>query len=419
MSIIKQSKRTIRQQCESCGSKDLYWGKQDGNWVLIDANESTRGIPYKGRVPERHLHAHQPKHQEAQAEPTPEPTPEPVKPEPEVEAAMSEVPDPYWEPSIARGGSKRKREPKPEPVEVSENGDLTEALELLRKIIGKPAIDREQVEAIAREVIGEVVFPTKTVIVNPKGKPVREITGNTHSQLADVIRALQSRHVFLVGPAGTGKSTIAEHAAEALGLSFANISLTQQTPEIALRGYTDANGHYHRTAFLDAFEHGGVYCVDEIDHGHPNTVGVMNAALSNGAMYFPGYGMVKRHPDFRCVATANTFGRGASREYVGATQLDAASIDRFAFLTIDVDDALESAMVAATGVDDATQRKVLTYVRKLRANREKTGARVVVSPRASVGIAVFLRDGFTFDAAVDANIRKGTSDDVWSKLVAN
>jgi cobaltochelatase CobS len=437
--IVKMSKRTIRQECETCGSKELYWGKRGSDWVLINANPTTLKIRYKGNVPERWLHEHQPK---------------PKAEEQEQESPASETPDPYdpywdpyWEPSIARGGSskpKRRKvtettvaeveaELKSDPWAIAEpeikvpepsgshSAEMEGLLEMLRNLLGQPKIDKAEVENIAREVIKDVVFPTKTVVVDPKGKALKEIEGYTHVMTEKVIRAARTRHVFLAGPAGTGKSTIAEKVSEALDLPFYSISLTQQTPEIALRGYTDANGKYHRTSFLDAFEKGGVFCVDEIDHGHPNTVGIMNAALSNGSMYFPGYNNnknVKRHKDFRVIATANTYGRGASREYVGATQLDAASIDRFRFLAIDVDEALEAAMVGATGVDGATQKRILEYVKQLRRNREATGARVVISPRASVGIATALLDGFTFDEAVDMDIRKGASDDVWSKLTA-
>lgn len=420
MSIVKKSKRTIRQQCETCGSNQLYWGQDGNKWVLIDANPTTQAIRYNGHVSERYLHEHQPDskvthtghagykpagavktHKADEAKATVA----------EVEAEL--VPDP-WEPEV---------KVKPEiPVQTNgHNAEMEGLLEMLRKLLGQPQIDAKEVERIARDVIKDIAFPTKTVVVDPAGKTVKEIKGHTHAMLEKVIRAAKERHVFLVGPAGTGKSTIAEQVAEALDLEFSSISLTQQTPEIALRGFVDANGKYHRPAFLDRFEKGGIMCIDEVDHGHPNTVGVMNAALSNGQMSFPGYNNgkpVKRHKDFRVIATANTFGRGASREYVGATQLDAASIDRFAFVSIDIDDALEASMVGATGVDGTTQAMILEFVRQLRRNRESTGARIVISPRASVGVAHFLNNGFTFDEAVEMNIRKGASDDVWAKLTA-
>lgn len=239
--------------------------------------------------------------------------------------------------------------------------------------------------------------------------------GDTHRMLPEVAKALLVEHVMMVGPAGTGKSTIAEQAAEALGLSFYSISLSPQTSESKFLGYLDANGAYHRTLFREAFENGGVFHVDEIDNGHPSILAVLNAALANSQMAFPD-GMVKRHCDFRVIASANTYGRGFTRQYVGRQQLDAATLDRFTVITIDIDPALERALCHSTGADAATVDKVLTYIDKLRSRAATEGLQVILSPRASVGMCRLLHAGFDWDAAVDARVRRGLDDDTWRKL---
>ena len=133
-----------------------------------------------------------------------------------------------------------------------------------------------------------------------------------------------------------------------------------------ITGYMDATGDYVRTAFRNAFEHGGVFLFDEVDNGNANALGVVNSALANGSMAFPD-GMVKRHPDFLCVASANTYGRGADRQYVGRQALDAAFMDRFEVIHVDYDEALEEALCLATGLDSQRVKAVLGYVRCLRA----------------------------------------------------
>jgi cobaltochelatase CobS len=85
------------------------------------------------------------------------------------------------------------------------------------------------------------------------------------------------------------------------------------------------------------------------------------------------------------IAAGNTFGRGASREYVGRQQLDAATLDRFTVFEVDYDEALE---LAIAGNDDWTR-----YVQKVRKAVEREKVRAIVSPRASISGAKLLAVG--------------------------
>lgn len=302
-------------------------------------------------------------------------------------------------------------EPVKEPETVSTDPDA--AIAALRTLLS-PDIDRATVEKIAREVIADVVYPTRTVVIKDAVK--KEIDGSTHRQLGDVIAAVSSgEHVMMVGPAGTGKSHIAGQAAEAVGLASYSISLSPQTPASALLGYMQAAGEYVETLFRKAYETGGLFHFDEVDNAHPSVLAVVNSALANGHMAFPDK-MVARHDDFRVVASANTYGRGATRQYVGRQQLDAATLDRFTIITIDIDEALENALTHATGAAKSTVTKVLKYVRGLRQNAESNGLNVVLSPRASVGMCRLLHAGMNWDQAVDARIKRGIDKAAWEKL---
>ena len=58
---------------------------------------------------------------------------------------------------------------------------------------------------------------------------------------------------------------------------------------------------------------------------------------------FPN-GKAKAHENFYCIAAGNTYGTGADNVYTGRYQLDAASMDRFALISVDYDERIENAM---------------------------------------------------------------------------
>ena len=376
MALIKHSKRTIRTGCPNCGDKesDFYWAHDTDQPFAHDCKECDTNGKYVliDRDGARHVCGDTP---------------------PEQEQAPTTT-------------TTAQQETTPDPAEM-----LTKAL---RGVLGTPTIDRAEVERIAREVVSGVVYPTRTFVVKDEIK--LEVEGNTHVKLLDVAQMLQAgEHVLMVGPAGTGKSTLAEQAAGMLGIESYSLSLSPQTPVSQILGYQDANGNYVRSLFREAYEHGGLFHFDEMDNSNPSTLAVVNAALANGHMAFPD-GMVKRSGDFRCVASANTYGRGATREYVGRQAIDAATLDRFSIITIEIDTALEKALCYATGVDAAKADKVLRVVERMRTNSEKAAVKVVISPRASVGMCRLLAAGMSWDEASNARLRRGMDDATWEKV---
>jgi midasin (ATPase involved in ribosome maturation) len=182
----------------------------------------------------------------------------------------------------------------------------------------------------------DAMQPKVTQII-VKDRPVVTLKGVQHKAFADIMMSISARcNTFLVGPAGTGKTTMVQQVADALGLRFHAENLTAATTEYSLKGFTDANSGYKATPLRELFANGGVYLLDEIDNANPNVLGVLNSALSNGFMAFPD-GMVQKHPEFIAVAAGNTYGNGATAEYVGRNPIDGATLDRFAFLNVDID----------------------------------------------------------------------------------
>jgi cobaltochelatase CobS len=217
--------------------------------------------------------------------------------------------------------------------------------------------------------------------------------GRQHAYFPLVVAALAARqHVWLVGPAGGGKTTLVSKAAETLGLQHRAISVCGQTTKTDLLGFIDAHGIYRGTAFREAFEHGFVFLLDEADNGNANVLAVLNAALANGEMTFPD-ATVKRHPDFVTVACANTYGGGATSQYVGRNPIDAATLDRFFFIQLPYDQGLEASFVGLNvpspdfnlsegGFMDAGAW--FSLVTTARENADKNAIKAVVSPRATI-----------------------------------
>jgi hypothetical protein len=257
-----------------------------------------------------------------------------------------------------------------------------------------PGIDEDAVRRIVRE---EIPAPP-TIRIEIPGRPEIEMA-RQHERFPLLLQGLAvGLNVLLVGPAGTGKTTAARKAAEALGLGFSCLSVGPQTSKSDLLGFVDAGGTYRESLFVQAYRDGGVFLLDEIDAGNAGVLTVLNAALAGDVMATP-IGMVARSPRFLTVAGANTYGQGASRQYVGRNQLDGATLDRFAVLDWPIDEGLEAVMIglpAPAPVLDMDRGGIinsaawLARVRSVRASIEKQQVRAIVSPRATVaGEALF------------------------------
>lgn len=212
----------------------------------------------------------------------------------------------------------------------------------------------------------------------------------------------------LIGPAGSGKSTLSEQIAEALDLKYYLQNAVSGAHELS--GYMDAHGKYHPTTFRHAFEHGGLFFIDEVDTSDAGAVKWLNTALANGHAMFPDKAEpVLRHAKFRSVIAANTFGTGADRMYVGANQLDASTLDRFVFFDFGYDEKLETLL---SGNPEWTTR-----VQDLRAAAFVEKARIVISPRASIYGAKLLAAGWKQGIVEERIIWKGIDPELKKRIL--
>lgn len=261
-------------------------------------------------------------------------------------------------------------------------------------------------KALADKVAGIVAtIGSRTIEITRLDKSAVTIE-SAHSLLPDVIQTLTAEeHVFLVGPAGSGKSTMAEHAAMAMGVPFASMSVGPMTSNTKLFGYMDAAGNYVTTEFRKVYEGGGIFLLDEMDNGHPGLLTEMNQALSNGYCAF-GDQMVKRHETFRCISSGNTFGTGASREYVGRNKLDEATLDRFTVIECPVDEMLERKLAMQYATPENRVSEWIDYVQRIRHNVDSRKLSIIVSPRATIGGARLLNVGMAWHKVADRRLWK-------------
>ena len=277
------------------------------------------------------------------------------------------------------------------------------AQEMMSKVEGLT----EMAKAVATQAALDVTPREHNINITVNGAVVNSMSSRPHKMFERVLKSVARRkHVWVCGQAGSGKTTVASMVAEALDLPYQEISLGPATSQWDLFGFPSPNGDYVEpaTSIRKVYEFGGVLMLDECDNANASVLTAMNSALANGHATFPD-ARVARHPDFVCIAGANTFGRGADRMYVGRNQIDAATLDRFKFVNFDVD---EEAELDWAGHD---QREWVLFVQKVRRLARERKLRGVVSPRASINGADELRDGDDWNIIADEYIWNKMSDE--------
>lgn len=190
-----------------------------------------------------------------------------------------------------------------------------------------------------------------------------------HEQLKRFIEA-GMRNIWMVGPAGCGKSTMARMTAKELNLPYLCISCGIGTSATEFLGYKYPTRE--STKFAEYYAKPSIILIDEMTALDPAVGQVLNAALANDEIETTT-GLVSRNPECIIIATSNTFGSGASRQYVANNQLDASTIDRFIGGIIEVDYSVD--------YESQYDVDVVNYVWKLRECIKACNIRRIASTR--------------------------------------
>lgn len=239
-----------------------------------------------------------------------------------------------------------------------------------------------------------------------KNKKVR------HEKFDKIVKLVQKKKksVYLYGPAGTGKSALAEQVAEHIGLDFYPMSTVTQ--EFKFTGFVDGHGVFHDTNFYKAVKNGGLFFMDEMDSSASDVMVGLNACLANGYFDFPGE-TVRAHKDFRVISAGNTIGRGASDEYTGRQALDLSTLDRFLAIKIDYDKNIDLAVARG-------DQKLVDFAHALRQASKETEITILMSYRAIDTIIELLEDDdFEIIEVMEWSVAKGMADDDIYMLTQN
>jgi cobaltochelatase CobS len=240
-----------------------------------------------------------------------------------------------------------------------------------------------------------------------------------HARLASVLARVNAgiANVFVTGPAGSGKTTLAEQLATKLGRAFGMISLSGGTTESHLLGrmvpQADGSWAYVDAPFIRAYQEGGVFLLDEVDAADANVMVAVNAALANGCFTSPVNGRTyKRHANTVIVAAANTFGTGADAQYVGRNALDAATLDRFAGAVIEVDYDRRVETAIANKIAGEQGPALLDMLWSMRDKARAARLRRIVSTRIVINGSKLLAAGLSLAEIKDATTVGWTADEI-------
>lgn len=270
------------------------------------------------------------------------------------------------------------------------------------------SVSIDDVRRIVREEMplrhseGKSSKPRIIEIRKPDSEPV-QIEGLVHAEFKHVLTMAPRENVMLVGGAGSGKTTLARQVAKALGLPFYFTGAVQH--EAKLLGFINPHGKYVETAFYRAWTQGGVFLMDEMDASDPQALLAINASLDCNLCDFP-CGVVEKHKDFHFIGASNTFGKGATMDYIGRNAQDEAGRSRWYYIQINYDEAMEEAIALSLAPADIALGWC-KYVRAIRKAVEELHERHVVSPRTTIKGVKALAAGIARDKVEDAVLWHG------------
>lgn len=285
-----------------------------------------------------------------------------------------------------------------------------------------PAVDLAKVRQLVDAAVAERVRPTALEIRQAGEKPVK-IEG-AHFHLERLVRLVAAGiSVYCWGPAGSGKTTAALQAAEALHRQAEIDTLDPSTFRSMVQGYQTPTAAPVHTTFTRCWSEGKIYVADECDNAPGHVQTLFNSALAND-MAPLAWGNVKRHKKFGFIGTGNTPGR-PTREFPDRRPMSAAFADRLYFIHWPLDPAIECRAVGLTPpkppaqpVGKISPQAWTTFVQDLRSWSVVNCPTLMITPRASLLGTKALALGEAPEHVADALIFRGADAEIRRKALA-
>ncbi len=291
----------------------------------------------------------------------------------------------------------------PTGVDANTIAKLDNLAEKVDQIAAKAWSNKKEIIELGKQVAElEAKQPVRIELVINNGSevttkqlPADELYINEFPTLLKL--ASIGENIYMSGPTQCGKTHVCSQIARALDRPFYFISCFDEMTAGDLFGRLDiVDGmkmEWIDGPFVKAYEEGGVFLLDEMDMGNEKVLGALNAALAGDTLSLPKRktGLIaKRHPNFVCIAAANTWGGGATREYCGRNQIDGATLERFAtaMIAVDYNDELEQKLAAS---------EIYNWLKGVRAKVRQNKIRKHVTTRSMIRFTKQLASGFTMD----------------------
>ena len=180
--------------------------------------------------------------------------------------------------------------------------------------------------------------PSETV---PVADPEYVFRKEQLREMLTVLFAQRADALYLAGPTGSGKTSLVLQTAARLNWGVQSVTCNARFEFRSLIGgfrlQSDLPGEAPVTRFQKgalplAMERGEILLLNEIDLADPAEISALNDVLDGRPLVITENGgeVVRPHPRFRVIATANTVGNGDDTgRYAGTRPLNMAFMDRF------------------------------------------------------------------------------------------
>jgi cobaltochelatase CobS len=194
--------------------------------------------------------------------------------------------------------------------------------------------------------------------------------------------------LLLIGPTGSGKSSLIEQIAARLNWPCVTVSAHSRMEMPELTGFnlpvTDPVSGDLNTKFVDgpltmAMRNGFLFVLDEYDTLDPSVAVGLHAVLEGRPLVIAENGgeLVKPHENFRFIACGNTAGQGDDNGLYAATmQQNLASLDRFRVFEIGylpIKEEVKTLLEVVPGLPEELANKMVKVANSVRQQHQGHG----------------------------------------------